>query len=53
MPSQAMEVLDGRNSEVMHGVSEALGRPATRFDAYIRKTLASGAWDALQHKEAV
>ena len=38
-------VFDGRNSQPTSGVEEALGRPATGFDAYIGKALESGAWD--------
>ncbi len=38
-------VLDGRNSKPTHGVEEALGRPATDFREYLRKVMASGAWD--------
>ncbi len=38
-------VFDGRNSEPTPGVEEALGRPATDFDEYIRKVMASGAWN--------
>jgi uncharacterized protein YbjT (DUF2867 family) len=37
-------VLDGRNTQVMHGVEEALGRPARDFAAYVRKTVAAGTW---------
>jgi len=37
-------VLDGRNSRVMHGVEEALGRPARDFSDYVRKTAATGIW---------
>lgn len=37
-------VLDGRNSEVAHGVQEALGRPARDFSDYVRRTAASGVW---------
>jgi uncharacterized protein YbjT (DUF2867 family) len=37
-------VLDGRNSKVMHGVEEALGRPARDFSDYVRKTAATGVW---------
>lgn len=37
-------VLDGRNSKVMHGVDEALGRPARDFSDYARKTAATGIW---------
>jgi uncharacterized protein YbjT (DUF2867 family) len=35
-------VLDGRNSGVMHGVEQALGRPARDFSDYARKTAATG-----------
>jgi uncharacterized protein YbjT (DUF2867 family) len=46
-------VLDGRNSKVMPGVEQALGRPATDFSSYVQKTLAAGAWDPLiQRKTA-
>jgi uncharacterized protein YbjT (DUF2867 family) len=38
------EVLDGRNSHVMHGVEEALGRKATDFKTYIQKAIASDVW---------
>ena len=38
-------VFDGRNSEPAAGVEEALGRPATDFSEYLRKVVASGAWD--------
>ena len=37
-------VLDGRNCQVMHGVDEALGRPARDFSIYTRATAASGMW---------
>jgi uncharacterized protein YbjT (DUF2867 family) len=37
-------VLDGRNTPVMHGIEEALGRPARDFSDYVRRTAASGAW---------
>ena len=39
-------VLDGRNSQTMPGVEEALGRPARDFSDYARATAASGAWRA-------
>jgi uncharacterized protein YbjT (DUF2867 family) len=39
-------VLDGRNSRVMSGVEEALGRPARDFSDYARKAAASGVWGA-------
>jgi len=45
-------VFDGRNSHVMHGVEEALGRPATDFNTYIQKTIASGAWAVPMEKES-
>lgn len=38
-------VLDGRNSRVMDGVEEALGRPATDFSSFIKKAITSGVWD--------
>jgi uncharacterized protein YbjT (DUF2867 family) len=37
-------VLDGRNAQVMHGVEEALGRPARDFSDYVRNTAATGVW---------
>ena len=41
-------VLDGRNSQITNGVYEALNRPATDFQTYIKKAISSGAWDALK-----
>jgi len=38
-------VFDGRNSSPTAGVEEALGRPATDFNEYVRKVMVSGAWD--------
>ena len=38
-------VFDGRNSKPTTGVGEALGRPATDFSEYLRKVVASGAWN--------
>jgi len=38
-------VLDGRNSSPATGVEEALGRPATDFSEYLRKVMATGAWE--------
>lgn len=38
-------VLDGRNVNVMHGVEEALGRPARDFGDYVRRTAATGVWN--------
>lgn len=43
-------VFDGRNSEVMSGVDEALGRPATDFRDYVRKTADSGVWDTVMQQ---
>jgi uncharacterized protein YbjT (DUF2867 family) len=40
------EVLDGRNSQVMSGVSDILGRPASDFSQYARETAAIGLWSA-------
>jgi uncharacterized protein YbjT (DUF2867 family) len=37
-------VLDGRNTQVMHGVQEALGRPPRDFAEFVRKSVAAGAW---------
>jgi uncharacterized protein YbjT (DUF2867 family) len=37
-------VFDGRNSQVMPGVTHALGRPARDFSDYVRRTVASGVW---------
>jgi uncharacterized protein YbjT (DUF2867 family) len=39
-------VFDGRNSNVMSGVEEALGRPATDFKTYVQRTIDSGVWTA-------
>jgi hypothetical protein len=39
-------VLDGRNSDVAHGVEAALGRPARDFADYISRTAATGVWSA-------
>lgn len=38
------QVLDGRNSPVMDGVSRILGRPARDFSDYARETAATGLW---------
>jgi len=37
-------VLDGRNTPVTDGVSQALGRPAASFADYVRRTAAEGVW---------
>ena len=41
------EVLDGRNASVTHGVEEALGRPATDFVDYAKRTAATRIWDGV------
>ncbi|WP_421856402.1 NmrA family NAD(P)-binding protein [Oceanicaulis sp.] len=41
-------VFDGRNAHVCDGVQRALGRPATEFEAYARKTAARGVWLAAE-----
>jgi uncharacterized protein YbjT (DUF2867 family) len=38
-------VFDGRNSRPTGGVEAALGRPATDFSEYVRKVMATDAWD--------
>jgi uncharacterized protein YbjT (DUF2867 family) len=38
------EVLDGRNESVADGIQQALGRKATDFSEYVRKTAATGVW---------
>ena len=38
------ELLDGRNASITHGVEEALGRPATDFVTYAKRTAATGIW---------
>jgi len=44
-------VFDGRNSNVMTGVDEALGRPATDFKTYLQKTIESGVWNPLMQMD--
>lgn len=41
-------VFDGRNAHVGGGVQRALGRPATDFETYARKTAARGVWLAAE-----
>jgi uncharacterized protein YbjT (DUF2867 family) len=38
-------VFDGRNSSPTSGVEDALGRPATDFNEYVQKVVATGAWE--------
>jgi len=45
-------VFDGRNCQVMSGVEEALGRPATDFRDYLKKTVATGVWDVAVQKQS-
>lgn len=45
-------VFDGRNSNVMSGVEEALGRPATDFNSYVQKTIQTGVWAAEMQRES-
>jgi len=46
-------VFDGRNSNVMPGVEQALNRPATDFKDYVQKTLQTGVWNTnAQRKSA-
>lgn len=40
------KVLDGRNSQVAHGVEQALGRPPRRFADYVKAAHQHGAWTA-------
>jgi len=40
------EVLDGRNSNICNGVTEALGRPAKDFKDYAKDTARCGQWAA-------
>ncbi len=45
-------VFDGRNSNVMPGIEEALGRPATDFKIYVQKTIESGVWNTVMQKKS-
>ena len=45
-------VFDGRNSNVMLGVEEALGRSATDFKTYVQKTIKSGVWNNEMQKQS-
>lgn len=38
------ETLDGRNATICDGVEQALGRKATDFSEYVKKTVATGVW---------
>ena len=45
-------VFDGRNSNVVFGVEEALGRPATDFKTYLQKTIQTGVWNPVPGQES-
>jgi len=45
-------VFDGRNCNVMPGVEEALGRPATDFKTYVQKTIESGVWNTMMQRQS-
>jgi len=45
-------VFDGRNSNVVSGVEEALGRPPTDFKTYVQKAIESGAWTAAAQRQS-
>jgi uncharacterized protein YbjT (DUF2867 family) len=46
-------VFDGRNSRVMPGVEEVLGRSPTDFSTYVQKTIDTGVWNTdIQQKLA-
>lgn len=45
-------VFDGRNCNVMSGIEEALGRPATDFKTYVQKTIESGIWNSMLEKRS-
>ncbi|MCG7897601.1 MAG: NAD(P)H-binding protein [Candidatus Thiodiazotropha weberae] len=47
------EVLDGRNSQVQPGVEEALARPATDFQVYLKRMVDSGCWSDERVEQAV
>ena len=44
-------VFDGRNSNPVSGIEEALGRPPRDIKAYVQKTIESGVWTAVIQKE--
>lgn len=45
-------VFDGRNSNVMPGVEEALNRPPTDFKTYVQKTIESGVWTTEEPRQS-
>ena len=44
-------VLDGRNENTTDTIADVLGRPARRFDDYVRRTVQSGVWKVQQARE--
>jgi uncharacterized protein YbjT (DUF2867 family) len=45
------EVVDGRNAETTDGVERALGRQASSFADYARRTAATGVWSSVPEPE--
>ena len=45
-------VFDGRNSQPMPGIAQALGRQPADFSSYVQKTIASGVWAPLMQKQS-
>ena len=45
-------VFDGRNTQTKNGVQEVLGRPATDFNDYVKKTVQTGIWDLAESSSA-
>jgi len=45
-------VFDGRNSKMVSGIEEALGRPATDFKTYVQKAIESGVWNAAIQRQS-
>lgn len=45
------EILDGRNAHVSADIEKVLGRKATDFSEYVRKTAATGVWNAVIHED--
>lgn len=45
-------LFDGRNTPTTKGVQQALGRPATDFRDYVKKTVATGIWNPPEKQHA-
>ncbi len=45
-------LFDGRNTPTADGVEQALGRPASSFSDYVKKTAASGIWNREKARSA-